>query len=314
MATKVSVHVADAQERNTSKTLARLTLHNLPRRSHKCTAAVRHLAELRRIVCAVYGNHSQGHSIMLLVLWTASFTWTHDVGDRYKPTFIYSGNNSKFYPNSTHSYHHADFQHLEGMPSSVNLIGARSPLPTPPEDASVSHASPTVVKCWQQPATAHDKRLSRRGSLAYYLQHKRKEVPHLTQHVTKSAGGAGSAGNQKWKPETGSQKQKLETEQRDREGERERQGNGLDKPDGLYMVIEWTEVVWMEWTVRMNWNQGLSNGLDAGGKGLDPRTQMDQMAGWIVHTHWANNWTDCARTSSGQKSGGNSGSGVSPDS
>ncbi|KAJ7740291.1 hypothetical protein B0H14DRAFT_2638118 [Mycena olivaceomarginata] len=87
------------------------------------------------------------------------------------------------------------------------------------------------------------------GSLAYYLQHKRKEVPHLTQHVTKrgkaghpnerverpevvrtrlragsagSAGHAGSAGNRKRKPEARSGSRKLNSgiERGGQEGER----------------------------------------------------------------------------------------------
>ncbi|KAJ7360734.1 hypothetical protein DFH08DRAFT_1030860 [Mycena albidolilacea] len=54
-----------------------------------------------------------------------------------------------------------------------------------------------------------------RGSLVYYLQHERKEVPHLTQHVTQSAGSAGS-----WELELedGNWKRKPETKQQDREG------------------------------------------------------------------------------------------------
>jgi hypothetical protein len=46
--------------------------------------------------------------------------------------------------------------------------------------------------------------------------------------------------------------------------------DGSAKPDGLYMDVEQTKVMQMEWTVQTNWNQGSSERPDARGKGPDP--------------------------------------------
>ncbi|KAJ7743658.1 hypothetical protein B0H14DRAFT_2637403 [Mycena olivaceomarginata] len=58
---------------------------------------------------------------------------------------------------------------------------------------------------------------------------------------------------------------------------------------GLYTDVEQTEVMWMEWTVWTNWNQGLSDKLGAHGKIAHTRRVDNQ---WVVRMNWSQGSSD----------------------